>query len=120
MKIVSDDSRILDELFDHLDMENIEDFELEKIEVEDDNTSDERAMGGSINDFLSMSANAIAVFTAIKTTISYINRNYPEWDIVFKPFVSNKYEVTMEKYESMSENAKKAIHENYDVVITKK
>ena len=116
MKIVSDDSRILDEIFDHLDMEGIE---VEKIEIEDNNISDERAMGG-IETVLSMGANAISIFTTLQKTISYINQNYPEWDIIFKPFVSNKYKITLEEYESMSDHKKKALHENFDMVIKRK
>ena len=113
MKIVSDDSRILDELFDHLDMEGIE---VEKIEVEDRTDSDERPMGG-MDLWLSMGANATTIMVFV---IPYIKQNYPDWDILFKPLFSKKYETTLEKYEKLSDNAKKAIHENCDVVIKRK
>jgi len=35
----------------------------------------------------------------------------------FQSLFSNNYETTLEKYEQMSDNAKKAVHENFDVVI---
>jgi len=114
MKILSEDSRIIDELFDHLDMEGFDG--IEKKELKRDDSLDERPMGG-LESYLSMGANAMSIMVFL---IPYVKQNYPDWNIIFKPLVSNKYETTLEKYEQMSDNSKKAVHENFDVVIKKK
>ena len=114
MKIVSDDSRIIDELFDQLDIEGFDDIEKKKFKTDD--SSDERPMGGW-ESYLAMGANAATIMIFL---IPYIKKNYPNWDIHFQSLFSNKYETTLEKYEQMSDNAKKAVHEKFDVVIKKK
>ena len=116
MKIVSDDSRIVDELFDYLDIKGIE---VDKLERPLDKVTSKRPMGG-LETYLSMGANATAILTGLAVSYQYITKNHPNWYLVFIPFSNDKIETTYEEYEKMSDNAKKAISENYDVLIKKK
>jgi hypothetical protein len=72
---------------------------------------------GGLEMYLAMGASAATIMTFL---IPYIKQNYPDWNITFKPLFSNKYETTLEKYEQMSDNAKKAVHEKFDVLIKQK
>jgi len=115
MKIVSDDKRIINELSDYLDSKNID----SQIKKSDNNIDSTTKPMGVMETYLSMGANLTAILTGVALTIRYITHNYPEWYVVFLP---KKDEVTMtsEAYEKMSDDAKKAVLQNYDIRITKK
>lgn len=115
MKIVSEDSRIINELFEYLDNKSIE---LEKVQVIDRNNSTTRPMG-DLGTFLSMGANLTAILTGVGLAIVYINRNFPEWYVVFLP-KADEIPMTTDEYEKMSDDGKRAILEHYDIRIKKK
>lgn len=116
MRIVSDDSRILDELFDYLD---IKDIEVDKLDNPLELVTGKRPMGG-LETYLSMGANATGILTGLTLSYHYIKKNHPNWYLVFIPSSSDKIETTFEAYDKMSDNAKKAFSKNYDVLIKKK
>lgn len=108
MKIVSDDARILDEIYFDLESEEI----LEKVVEDNEVSEDEKPMG-----FLETTFLIVANAAALATLHDYLERRLPEWWIQIK---TNKLEMSFEEYSKMSNNAKKAISENFDILIKKR
>jgi hypothetical protein len=116
MKIVSKDIRIIDELAQYLDNKDI-DFKKIQLDSKRDNNAP-RPMGG-METWLSMGADITTILTGVALVIGYINHNYPEWYVVFLP-KKDEIPMTTKEYEKMSDNAKRALLEHYDIRIKKK
>lgn len=103
MKIVSDNAKILDELLNK--------FEGQKIQE----SKDDGGMGA-----LETIALLFDIAVALMEVYEFLERNFPNWKLIFVPFKSDEVEMTPEKYDALSQNAKKAVLENYKIVIKKK
>jgi len=117
MRIVSDDKRVLNELFTYLDGKNIE---IEKFEYKSDKLTDKRPMDGLLETILAIGANGTTIAVNLTILYDYVKLNYPNFELKFIPFNSEKVEMSFESYTKMSDNAKNAISEHYDVLIKKK
>ena len=103
MKIVSDNSKLLDELSNR--------FESERVQT----SKDDGGMGA-----LETIALLFDIALALIEIYEFLERNFPDWKLVFVPFKSDEVEMTPEKYDALSQNAKKAVLEHYKIVIKKK
>lgn len=109
MRILSDDTRILDKIFDDLETQGIE---VEKVEEDTYSDKDEIPMGCLETAFL-----ILGNVAALATLHDYLERRLPQWDIRIK---TKKLEMTFEAYSKMSENAKKAISKHFDILIKRR
>jgi len=102
MKIVSDNPKLLDELSSK--------FEAQRVQE----SKDDGGMGAleTIAVLLDIAVSLIEIY-------EFLERNFPNWKLIFVP-KSDEVEMTPEKYDALSPNAKKAVLEHYKIVIKKK
>ena len=108
MKIVSENPKILDELFDELDIDG---FDVDKVAK----SEEDGGMG-----VLATIALILGIGVSLIKIYEFLEKHFPDWKIVFEPFKSDEIEMTVEKYESLSENARKAILSKYKIIIKQK
>ena len=102
MKIVSDNLKILDEIYNNFDGEQIQ---LSK---------DDGGMGAleTIALILDIAIQLIEIY-------EFLDRKFPDWKLIFIP-KSDEVEMTPESYDKLSDNAKRAVLEHYTIKIIKK
>ena len=105
MKIYSEDSRILDAIYDDLFKQKIE---VKKVAKESDSSKDRVSMGG-----LETAVLIIDALSNLASLHDYLEKRVPEWIIRIKGIIlGEKVDMTYEEYEELSDNAKKALEEN--------
>lgn len=107
MKIVSDNSRILDDLFDELDIQGVQ---VDKVEE----SKEDGGMG-----VLETIAIVLGIGVSLIKIYEFLEKHFPNWKIVFQPLKGGAVGMTPEKYDALSENAKKAILSEYTIKIKK-
>jgi hypothetical protein len=106
MKIVSENPKILNELSSK--------FEAQKVQE----SKDDGGMGA-----LETIALLLDIAVSLIEIYEFLERNFPDWKLIFVPIIvpkSDEVEMTPEKYDALSPNAKKAVLEHYKIVIKKK
>ena len=107
MQILSDNDRLLNEL--KIELSN-KGFEVIKEDI-DDVSSDKRYMGA---------CSFLAIFggvASLVTIVDYLERKFPD----FKAWIlTDTLEMSADEYLEMSDNARKAVEENFKVVIKRR
>ncbi len=114
MNIVSDDTRLINEL--HIFLNN-KDIEVEKIEQKSRELTDKRPMDGLLKTFLEIVVNTTTIAVNLTILNDYLKQNYPHLIMIFE---SDTLNMSMDEYMSMSDDGRRAVEENYNVLIKKK
>jgi hypothetical protein len=103
MKIVSDNPKILDELSSK--------FEGQKVQE----SCEDGGMG-----VLETIAIILGIGVSLIKIYEFLEKHFPDWKIVFVPFQNGEIEMSAERYDAMSDNAKQGILKNYKIIIKRK
>jgi len=116
MQVLSDNDRLLNELYTELINK---DFKVTK-EAIDDVSSDKRYMG-DISTFLelynNLTTDIINTGIIISAIVAFVKRSFSNFKVWI---VTDTLEMSADEYLAMSDNARKAVEENFKVVIKQK